>query len=128
MDWTKFNETIDLSKRTFDEPMAVFGPPQDSAPKQIYISSASISNTTYDWLVKEYRKRLDRVNQIRASDMCAQVPTYNFTIDEDGLTPTANEWPDEIVDKWNSIGCTSFMLTPEQIEQLLEQYDKENTK
>ena len=33
----------------------------------------------------------------------------------------------EILDKFNSIGCTSFMLTSEQIAQLLEQNMKENS-
>ena len=29
----------------------------------------------------------------------------------------------KIVDEWNSIGCTSFQLTPEEIKEILEEQD-----
>lgn len=32
----------------------------------------------------------------------------------------------EIIDKFNSIGCTSFRLSKEDIEKALEQFNKEN--
>ena len=37
-----------------------------------------------------------------------------------------NETDEELIDKFNSIGCTSFILPSEQIKSLIELYEKEN--
>jgi hypothetical protein len=49
----------------------------------------------------------------------AKLPLYHDIMTEYGLTLMTNEEIEAIADKFNSIGCTSFMLTPEQIEKLL---------
>lgn len=53
----------------------------------------------------------------------AKIPSlYHDVMTKDGLVLLTNEEIEAI----NSIGCTSFMLTSEQIEQLLKQHEKEN--
>lgn len=63
-------------------------------------------------------------NQIFISTAGAHSDTYNRLMSE--YNKLINATADEIIDQLNSIGCTSFMLTPEQIEQLMEQYEGEN--
>ena len=136
MDWTKLNETIDPRWHEIDDPIPVYHSKEKLEPKQIYISTADIYNTPYYQMYEEYLGHLAYQYSCRPSTYYIKVSEnferglrakisslYNDVITEDGLTFMTNE---EIADKFNSIGCTSFMLTPEQIEKLTEQHDKEN--
>ena len=55
----------------------------------------------------------------------AKLPLYHDIMIADELMLMTNEEIEKIIDKLNSIGCTSFMLTQEQIWQLLKQHEQE---
>lgn len=120
------DKTLNVPSWWPDEPIPVYHSKETLEPRHIWISTAGIHNDTLSLLMKEYAQYLDKINQDVSRDLCERAPKYYFTIDEDGLTPMTNEWPDEVVDKFNSIGCTSFVLTLEELEQLLEQTAEEN--
>ena len=81
----------------------------------------SVIDTLKDKLY-EFEFKTEQEKQKFERGLRAKIPSlYNDVMTEDGLTLMTNE---EIVDKF---GCTSFMLTPEQIKQLLEQNTKENS-
>jgi len=83
--------------------------------KQIYISTAGIHDGIFDQLIQEHQRGLR-----------AKMPSlYNDVMTEDGLVLMTNEEIETVVAKFNSIGCTSFTLTSEQIEQLLTQHEQE---
>ena len=74
--------------------------------------------------MEEYKQQLNLAEtQTLQRGLRAKLPLYNDVMTKDGLMLMTNE---EILDKFNSIGCTSFMLTPEQVQQLLDQYEMEN--
>lgn len=79
-----------------EKPIPVYHSKDELEPKQIYISTAGTIDSYFGQKCKEYMSLL------------------------------TNEEIEKIVDEFNSIGCTSFMLPSEQIEELLEQYEKEN--
>ena len=137
MDWTKLNETIDPRWHEIDDPIPIYHSKEEPEPKRIYISTVGIYDTPYYQMYKEYLDRLTyqysctvptyyiKLSEDFECGLRAKVPSlYNDVMTENGLTFMTNE---EIVDKFNSIGYTSFMLTPEQIEQLLEQNTKESS-
>lgn len=61
MDWTKFNETVDLSNHAFDEYIRACRPSKDSETKQMYVSTAGAHNNTYTYLMKQYKDCLDKL-------------------------------------------------------------------
>lgn len=104
-----------------EKPIPVYHSKDELEPKQIYISTAGTCSSPFDKLIEEYKQQLNSTeNQTSQRGLRAKLPLYNDVVTKDGLTLMTNE---EIADKFNSIGCTSFMLTPEHIEELL---DKEN--
>ena len=123
------NDDLDLFKSVFGDPIPIYHAKETLEPKMTWITREDFRHDLFTKWCKEYAWQLeDKVNQSRFRDMCATNKPYYFTIDEDGLTPMTNEWPEEIVDKFNSIGCTSFMLSVDELERLLEEQEKENNK
>lgn len=62
-------------------------------------------------------------SQIFPRGLRAKLPLYNDVMTKYGLTPLTNEEIERIIDEFNSTGCTSFILTPKQIELILEECD-----
>lgn len=123
------DKTLNVPDWWPDEPIPIYHAKETLEPEMIWISSvSSLSSPYYKWC-KEYVKQLtDKVNLSIAQDMCASIQPHYFTIEEDKLVPIVNEWPEEIVDRFNSIGCTSFMLSVDELERLLEEQEKEINK
>lgn len=94
---------------------------KDDVPSGVYAHWTGIPVVVDDTLKDkhyEFEFKTEQEKQKFERGLRAKIPSlYNDIMTEDGLAFMINE---EIADKFNSIGCTSFMLTPEQIEQLLE--------
>ena len=79
-----------MNNNEFEKPIPVYHSKDELEPKQIYITTAGTHNSPFYQKCREYMPLLT---------------------DED---------INNIVDKFNSIGCTSFLIPSEQINQLIE--------
>lgn len=110
-----------------EKPIPVYHSKDELEPKQIYISTVGICSSPFDKLIEEYKQQLNLTeNQTCPRGLRAKLPLYNDVMTQDGLMLMTNEEIEKIVDKFNSIGCMSFLIPSEQINQLIEQFEKEN--
>lgn len=109
------DKTLNVPEWWPDEPIPIFNLPATFDTNKILFSSADWRKDQFTKWCKEYAAQLDNeINQSRYRELCETIPTYYVTL------------PDDIVDKFNSIGCTSFVLTADELERLLENKQKEN--
>lgn len=87
----------------------------DNKPiKIIYEDGFKVKGDGYDIEVKKELTPLE-----------AQQIIYNIFGSNDIAALDCSDIPNEIIDKFNSIGCTSFQLTPEDIKEILERQEND---